>query len=95
MSKMWIDYSISGAVDEKIRNGLPDRLKGRKFGFLDITYNNLGEKKRKGYVQFTTSGSHFIYYCRLVEIGIYPDPNVDPNTTTCASRVRKDWSELE
>ena len=45
MSKTWIDYVASGAVVEKIRNCISGGVKGKRYDFLEIVYNNLGVKE--------------------------------------------------
>ena len=71
-SKTYLSLSQNRAVTEKIRARWDPA--GREFGIVISAYDNIGFRKRTGYVQFVLMMILFFSVETLINMGVYPDP---------------------
>ena len=78
---------------------LPLLLQSGTGRLLCRAYDNIGFWKIKGYVQYTLLSILFFLVWRLITIGVYPDPAMDPtaakNHLKYRSNVSPDWEGVK
>ncbi len=92
----YMSLAADKAVDSRIREGWDP--KGRAFGLLIQMYNNMGMRKRMGYVQYTL---HILIYMtveKLIEMNTYPNPARSDHEAACSECLSwsgKVWSDVK
>ena len=90
----YLNLTKDKAVDELIKQGYV--VSGRGYGVWIGVYDNIGFRKRAGYVQFTLLGFIHVDVQDLIKLKIYPDPtreDKDAAIQDTLSRTRLDWNE--
>jgi hypothetical protein len=83
------------AVDGIIRDGFSTIGKG--YGIVMKAFDNMGMKKKAGYVQFTLMMILCMSVHKLIQLNIYPDPtnkNIEEAKRKCLSRDSVSWLDV-
>ena len=94
-SKTYLSFSHDCAVTEKIKMGWDP--KGKGYGLIIGAYNNIGFRKRTGYVQSVMMTIIYFPALVLIAMKVYPDPKNKNHTKAkykCLSCDRFDWDDV-
>ena len=93
-SKTFLAISQDTVVARKISEGWS--VLGKGYGIIIGAYDNIGFRKRTGYVQFIMMCILFYPVAVLIELKIYPDPKKDiaEAKAECLSRDRIAWEDI-
>lgn len=95
-AKTFLNFSQDVATTKMIKKGY--KVKGKGFGLLIGAYDNIGFRKRAGFMQFIMMSLLYYPPTTLIKLRIYPDPrnnNYDAAISNCISRDRFDWDEVK
>ena len=91
-SRTYNSLAKDRAVDGIIRDGFSPVGKG--YGIVMKAFDNMGMKKKAGYVQFTLMMILCMSVHKLIQLNIYPDPtnkNIEEAKRKCLSRDSLSW----
>ena len=92
----YMNLSQDGAVDELVKDGWSPH--GRWYGIAAKVYDNMGIRKRDGYVQYTLMVLLFFSVNQMIKLGVYPDPKRRDYAevhAACLDRKRLSWKTVE
>jgi hypothetical protein len=92
----YMNLAADKAVDSIIREGWDS--KGRAFGLLIQTFDNMGMRKRMGYVQYTLLILIYMPVEKLIEMNIYPNPARSDHEAACSECLSwsgRAWSDVK
>ena len=92
----YMNLAANKAVDSIIREGWDP--KGRAFGLLIQTFDNMGMRKRMGYVQYTLLILIYMPVEKLIEMNIYPNPARSDHEAACSECLSwsgRAWSDVK
>ena len=91
-----INLGTKKVVDDIIKVGWDP--KGKGYGLVIQAFDNMGMRKRAGYIQYTLLCRVFVPAVDLIKLKVYPDPDRTDHSVAvgeCLSRERKSWDDVK